>query len=174
MAGLGTCPTIHLISAEDSSALWTHPLVVTPSLVVARSLVHLSKSKNLSVTESLAVTLLDLVQLRPVRPDTSNTSKLGFAIYGVDGKFGKVPLEALVCGYCPGRQYTLGPTNSDQQVSDGGDWLRNCSFVEDVGGSKAFIALGGEITAIGQDGRNLIVEVVFRLVCTSGRMSPVT
>ena len=161
------------MSAEDSPALCTHPLVVTPSLIVARSLVHLSKSESLSVTESLAVTLLDLVQLRPVRPDTSNTSKFGFAIYGENGKFGKVPLERSVCGYCPGRPYSWRPTNSDQQVSDDRDWLRDCSFVEDVVGSKALIALGGEITAIGQDGCNLIVEVVLRLICTRGRMSTV-
>ena len=79
----------------------------------------------------------------------------------------------LVCGYCSSRKYEGRPTNSDQQVRDDGDWLGDCSFVEDVGGSKALFTLGGVITAVGYDCRNLIVEIVFCLVCTTSRMSTV-
>ena len=38
--------------------------------------------------------------------------------------------------------------------------------MEDVGGGKAFFTLGGVVTAVGQDGCNLIVEIVLCLVRT--------
>ena len=38
--------------------------------------------------------------------------------------------------------------------------------MEDISGSKTFLTLGGVIAAIGQDSYDLIIEVIFCLVCT--------
>ena len=65
----------------------------------------------------------------------------------------------------------MKPTNSDQQISDDRHWLGNGGFVEDVGGSKTLFTFGCVITAVGYDGRNLVVEVVLCLVCPSTAMS---
>lgn len=82
-----------------------------------------------------------------------------------------VPLAASVCGNCSTSEYRWRHTDSDQQISDDGNWLGNCGFVEDVGGSKALFTLGGVITAVCYNGCNLIVEIVLRLVCTRRGMS---
>lgn len=87
-----------LFSHSGENRIRTDPLVVTPSLVVARGLVHLGKSETRSAKGFLVGQSAGLLQLRPVWADTANTRKLGLAIHGIDSEIREVPLATLECG----------------------------------------------------------------------------
>ena len=86
------------VVAENRSTFDSYPLVVTPSLVVTRGLVHFGKSENL-VTKGIPHRSARLLQLRPVWPDTANTRKLGFASHRIDREIREVPWATLVRDY---------------------------------------------------------------------------
>ena len=51
------------------------------------------------------------------------------------------------------------PTVTNHQVCEGGDFLGNGSFVQEVSGSKALFALGCIVACVGRDGNKLVVII---------------
>ena len=68
-----------------------YPLIVTPSLVITRGLVHLGKSDIWSA-KGLSLSITVVLQLGPIWSKTADTREFGFTRRCINREMSQVPL----------------------------------------------------------------------------------